>query len=233
MTKSNSYYDQKVICKNFFPSDDESFQKWLTKDGNSYQLEQLLESVKYCNGDQNIAIDAGANVGLHSKLLARLFVKVMAFEPCSKNRACIYRNIPPGKNNVIVYPYALGREEKQVKLWMHESSCGAHTCLESSAGLTEGFTTYETAFMSTIDSHVPSSQTSKSKVSLIKIDVQGLELDVLKGANKTLIHHRPIIMCEIASNLGYNRKISRFLSKYSYKKVYRKGKDAVFKYIPA
>jgi FkbM family methyltransferase len=35
------------------------------------------------------------------------------------------------------------------------------------------------------------------KVDLIKIDVEGSELDVLQGAQKVLGHHRPIIICEI------------------------------------
>jgi hypothetical protein len=39
-------------------------------------------------------------------------------------------------------------------------------------------------------------------VSLIKIDVEGGELDVLQGAAETLKKHRPAIVCEIANREG-------------------------------
>lgn len=45
----------------------------------------------------------------------------------------------------------------------------------------------------------------------IKIDVQGFELEVLRGAEKTIFQHRPILLIETASE-----RVMTFLKKYDY-----------------
>ena len=47
----------------------------------------------------------------------------------------------------------------------------------------------------------------------IKIDVQGLELQVISGAKKTLERYRPVLMVE---NGAKNKEITDFLSEYGY-----------------
>ncbi len=55
----------------------------------------------------------------------------------------------------------------------------------------------------------------------IKIDVQGFELNVLKGAKNTIKQHRPILLIESVSN-----EIQEFLNKYDYQ-VYSYDSNAL------
>lgn len=63
---------------------------------------------------------------------------------------------------------------------------------------------------------------SVSKISLVKIDVEGAELNVLKGAKNTLIHYSPKLLVEInrqsCLSAGYDPiEIINFLEKINYK----------------
>lgn len=53
-------------------------------------------------------------------------------------------------------------------------------------------------------------------IDLIKIDVEGMELDVLLGAESTLLKHKPVIFIEITENEAEVRKL---LDNYGYVEV--------------
>jgi hypothetical protein len=67
----------------------------------------------------------------------------------------------------------------------------------------------------------------KSKVSIIKIDVEGYELNVLEGAQKLILHHRPIIICEIFEKINLNDVVS-FFEKMKYNS-YRPITNKIYK----
>ncbi len=50
---------------------------------------------------------------------------------------------------------------------------------------------------------------SKCNPYLIKIDVEGFELDVIKGLNETMLNERPLFICEILPNYS-NRESERY-----------------------
>ena len=70
----------------------------------------------------------------------------------------------------------------------------------------------------------------KDKIDLIKIDVEGAEVEVLKGAKKTIIKNTPTIVIE-----SFNRKneIDEFLNPLGYLKTLsiREGEDYVYQFI--
>ena len=61
----------------------------------------------------------------------------------------------------------------------------------------------------------------KLSVGLIKIDVEGTELDVLKGAKKTIKEFKPILLIGIYHNpeefFGAKRYIENLISGYKFK----------------
>jgi len=109
------------------------------------------------------AIDVGAHCGLWSMHLHK-FANIHAFEPVADHRECFAMNCP----GVPVYPYALGSESKMVSIETTEGSSG-------NSYVTEG----NTVEMRTLDSF-------GLKCDFMKIDCEGYELDVLKGATETL-----------------------------------------------
>lgn len=61
----------------------------------------------------------------------------------------------------------------------------------------------------------------KNKISVIKIDVEGFEVNVLNGAKKVILEHRPVIIIEIYKKINFESVLKFFEEiKYSkYKKV--------------
>ena len=127
-------------------------------------------------------LDIGANVGVYSLLAARLAPKgyVHAFEPTS-TAAMLRQNLQAaGVRNVTVHEVALGAR---------------NGCYEDAIYriLGEAPERQMYRFM-TADAFVE--ETDLKRVDCIKIDVDGFDLEVLKGATKTLARFDPWIVVE-------------------------------------
>ncbi|HEX4958637.1 MAG TPA: FkbM family methyltransferase, partial [Lacibacter sp.] len=55
-----------------------------------------------------------------------------------------------------------------------------------------------------------------SNVDFIKIDVEGFETDVLKGAAATLAQHQPVVMIEVFENS--REEVEQMMQQYGYRK---------------
>ena len=150
-----------------------------------------------------IAIDVGAHVGIYSKLLSDKFDKVLTIDPVPENVRLLKKSLPP---NCIVYSTALGSEDAEVELRIPYDSLGSNSALatvsvrnEFSGSGVSGFrmiavsqTTGDRLFAKFKE------DTGKNfRVSLIKIDVEGYEREVLRGFEKIIDQHRPIFIIEI------------------------------------
>ncbi len=143
-------------------------------------LPVCLEHIK--EGDT--VIDAGAWIGGHTMAYAKkvgVNGKVIAFEPNPAAYNCLVLNTGQF-GNVDCFGMALGDERKIVSLnskrgWFDSS----HICLDGMLIQVP---------METLD-------IANVAPNFIKIDVEGCELKVLKGAEKTIEKYRPIIVIEI------------------------------------
>ena len=174
--------------------------EWATK--NEPEIFWIKSIIK--PGD--VAIDVGANYGLYTYNLSKAVGDngfVYAFEPipytfrtlkrttklfrlkivqlinkgCSNNKGKIKFSIPLQKNGAISARLAF--------IDMNEKS--------RSARLNKG----EHSDIVTIESEIIIDDLNYKNVSFMKIDVEGAELLVLKGAINTIKNSRPIIMIEI------------------------------------
>jgi FkbM family methyltransferase len=146
--------------------------------GTRMVIESLLEP-----GD--VYIDVGANIGLHSIAAARAMSgqgKIFAFEPFEPTRKLLERNLwLNGFSSVCeVSHYALSNEAGSHKLHLGATS-GHHSLYELE---NPSFTPTTSVDISTItlDEFLPKGQTAK----LLKIDAEGAEIDVVKGARELL-----------------------------------------------
>lgn len=123
-------------------------------------------------------VDAGANKGDFTLLAARMVGatgRVVAFEPEAQNCTWLRRSIElNGYSNIEVIEAALGEREGEAELHVSETS-GWHTLAEQSDAATQ------TVTVTTLDAVL-----SGARADLIKIDVEGWELQVLQGAERTL-----------------------------------------------
>ena len=64
----------------------------------------------------------------------------------------------------------------------------------------------------------------------IKIDIQGYEISVLKGASKTLEKFKPTLLIEtISAGKDISLDIGKFLAQFGYKQIKRHNKDRIYK----
>jgi FkbM family methyltransferase len=136
-------------------------------------------------------LDIGANIGYTSTLFAKVMTpgfKVYAFEPDQSNFTFLKEVIDTYKLRDKVTPLctAVGATEGTVELWYNEKHHGDHRIVTkkySQSGI--DLTKVSVVEMRGIDSFVEAEQI-KSQIKFIKIDVQGYELPVCLGMERTL-----------------------------------------------
>jgi FkbM family methyltransferase len=123
------------------------------------------------------AVDVGGHIGLWSYNLAAAFEQVHAFEPVEAHRACFARNVEAA--NVTLHACALGREEGSVSIHTAPTSTG-DSWVKGGGNIP----------MVTLDS------LQLTEVDFIKIDCEGYEENVLRGAIETIKRDLPVIIVE-------------------------------------
>lgn len=139
----------------------------------------------------NVVIDCGANVGVFTVMAAQKTKgSTIAYEPYPKNYDLLQRNIVVnGLTNVRTFRTAVTSEpEGKIKLFVSDGGVG-HSIREISHRFIEVETT-------NLDRCLQS-QPSFDKA-FLKLDVEGAELDILKGA-KQLLQNQKIGYAAIAS----------------------------------
>ncbi len=156
-------------------------------------LDACLSAIK--EGD--VFYDIGANVGFMSIEVAtrhRDSVEVIAFEPIAALARSVLESARiNGVDNVRVLPTMVGSATGQAKLFI--PSCSGH----ASAVAREPGAYAVTCPMTTLDELVGNGTLQPPNV--IKIDVEGSELAVFRGASKVIERHAPTIIFEADVNM--------------------------------
>jgi FkbM family methyltransferase len=148
-----------------------------------------VDVFRQCLRPGDVALDIGANFGSHTIPLAQMVGPggaVYAFEPQRILFQILCGNVALNElGNVRALPVALGRSAGRTKVPALDYR-GANNFGGIALGGAEG----EDVAVVALD------QVELPKVRLIKIDVEGMELDVLAGAKQTLARCRPILYVE-------------------------------------
>jgi FkbM family methyltransferase len=140
--------------------------------------------------------DIGANVGFVTILAARLVGpagRVVAFEPVPENVAAIRENVAlNGIDWVEVRQTAVGRSSGSASFIVSDVS--AFSRLASVSVPTGARESIEVA-VSAIDELMSAGELPVPDV--VKIDIEGAELEAIAGMRGTLAEHRPVILCEV------------------------------------
>jgi FkbM family methyltransferase len=151
-------------------------------------------------------IDVGANKGDFSLLAARLVGgdgKVLAFEPEPENCKWIEKSIKiNGYKNIMLYEIALSDQNGEAKLFISDLS-GLHSLIPDLEFRDRGAIDVKTR---TLDNFLEEIGFA-DHFDVIKIDVEGAELQVLNGASNTLIKsNNLVLLIDIHPRLGVNPK---------------------------
>lgn len=168
-----------------FPDQDTHFCKMLDKNianGNPavYQSPVRLRSFQHVK-NKGVALDIGANIGLWSRDLCEHFDRVIAFEPVAEFRACLLENV--SHDNLEVRPWALGEEDTHIKMIVTEGNTG-HSHIDGNSIGNGNIPMYR------LDS------LAFDQIDYIKIDCEGYEMNILRGAESTLKTFKPIMVVE-------------------------------------
>jgi FkbM family methyltransferase len=146
----------------------------------AYQGKKQLAAMALVPAKQRrTAIDVGGHIGLWSWNLAHWFDHVEAFEPVLEHRECWQANMAACTTEATLHPFALGAEPGHVSILTEKGSSG--NSMVSGKGKVE---------QRTLDSF------DFAHVDFIKIDTEGYESFVLRGAEKTIRQWQPVIVVE-------------------------------------
>jgi len=170
-------------------------------------IDYLLEN--HGNGD---IIHAGAGFGDFLPALSGISGYVWAFEPNKENYDCCLQTILLNNiKNVDVKNIGLASSKKELKLLVSDGDISLGPRSEISNEVPEGFG-YDIVMAYSLDSLVPVDR----NVSIIHLDVEGYEFEVLLGAENIIHIHKPVIVLEIHDNpVKYNK----FMKSINYKPV--------------
>jgi len=176
-----------------------------------YTLQNLLGIVKevFVHGDyffhstskRPFIIDCGANIGLASMYFAYLYpdAEIVAFEPGEEAFARLERNVKnnPILKNVIVHNVAASYEAGFAEFFENRTSAGGSTLNASIADSKEA-----AIFKSIRVRTIPLSSLITKEVDLLKMDIEGGELVVLKELDSSGALRR---IKEIVFECHYNK----------------------------
>lgn len=158
----------------------------------------LIEKVSGLGDSGGTFIDIGANVGLWSLSLCDEYAGVIAFEPNPVACASLLKNcILYGDKKVQVIPLAAWDKEGEVELTCFGNT--GHTTakpgwkpgLEELTGASTGKIKVKAVPVDRLTHLI------KNRVSFIKIDTEGSELEAIRGMSEMLERDRPMLLIEI------------------------------------
>lgn len=129
---------------------------------------------------RGVAVQAGGNVGVYPAHLAQYFDHVHTFEPDPVNFACLEKNLATVKGNIAAYHAALGAKD---------GTCSTRMFSPNNVG----------AVRIEDDGPVPIVRIDDmdlNECDFIMLDVEGYELNALRGAEKTIERFRPAVVIE-------------------------------------
>ena len=196
----------------FVPANDVHINDW--KAGQPFTQNKCLQKfLDYCenkNKKFNHILDIGAWVGTWSVAMNKYCGRVVAFEPDPLHYECLIKNVP---EDVETHQLAVGQQQKMISL-------SKDNFTQSKRVIGEG-----TIPMITVDS------LKMDDVDVIKIDVEGYEMEVLKGALETLKTTK-YLMIELNNNTkkygSNNIDVENYLKELGFKVLMNHWPDKVF-----
>jgi FkbM family methyltransferase len=184
-------------------ADVDYIQRKLATEHVPYEL-PMLEDMRSRLAAGDLVVDAGANIGNHTMYLAAVVgCRVVAFEPNAKLatalRASLALNALDGK--VDVRELGLGKHAGRGQFAKEiPDNLGAQS-------ITGGDGPLEIVPLDSID--------FPTQVKAVKIDVEGMELDVLEGAIALIQRDRPALYVECADQVSF-RQIHQWMTAKNY-----------------
>jgi FkbM family methyltransferase len=200
----------------YVPDDDKKISFVLENDidktNPSYEgkfRNQILEHLP----NKRTFVDVGANVGIWSFPMIGKFSKIIGYEPSKQNIECLQANV---KDGIEIRTKAVADFEGTADFHQAGKNCGDGKLCR------EGVKSSYTVPVVRLDNE------QLTDVDLIKIDVQGWELEVLRGAEQIIKQQQPWVIFEVNQDIDI---CCEFMQNLNYETIYTKSKR-VFLWAP-
>lgn len=187
-----SYKDNEI---KFIEDDQDWIPKLIKEKAQFYELD-LLEKIQEYLVPGDLVIDAGANIGNHSVYFAKVCgCKVFAFEPINANFVKLKKNIYINRITDLVecFNLALGANEGRGNFILPSSSnLGSYRVIDVRSDHNGNI---PVSSLDLVDLNL-----KNQKIKLIKLDIEGMEYDAIKGALQIIDNHKPLLSIEIKNS---------------------------------
>lgn len=182
--------------------DDSTFEvpddmAWAFRDGSYYErnvehwIKRILRSI-----NAPVFYDIGANYGYYTIAMASIAETVYAFEPTSTTFAVLARNVERNHmTNVTILPLALGEARGVARMTLYSSS-GNNSLIARTNDAVAHLEVHGYEEVQTEPLDQLFRERRLAPPSLIKIDTEGSEVSVLRGARELLSTHHPFVVME-------------------------------------
>lgn len=190
-------------------------------------------ALRHCRNRRGVVVQAGGHMGYWPWRLAQWFSVVHTFEPCPESWPCLVANLGAVEIEVGPYPVAeavsgrarilagraaLGQAPSRADLVYSRKSTGCHWMHHADEGMG--------------DTPVVSIDSLGIKPDAIFLDIEGAEIDVIRGAAETIERCRPLIVAEenhCCERYGYRAgDLAALLKTLGYRRADRFKYDHIF-----
>lgn len=191
----------------YLPNTSDWIQKIIYSNNNFYEVEMLMD-IYYRLGKNKTIVDIGANIGNHSVYFGKICEaeRVFSFEPQKEIFNILKKNIELNNLVDVISPVNIGIGKELTRgniIIPDNNNLGMGRILEKDNGSIE-INSIDNLFLG-----------KDIKIDMIKIDVEGMEIEVLKGSINILNLYKPILYIEAATEDYYN-DINTFLTHLGY-----------------
>jgi FkbM family methyltransferase len=196
----------------FFPSGPGSYL------GRSKSIEYALSLIPI---QHRTVIQAGGHIGIWPKKLAQFFKQVVTFEPVPSNWECLAKNMEG--TSVELHCLALGAKTGVEHINHRVTSSGGH---HIATHMNKPHIQVDMVRLDDIArKHI-------GTVDALFLDIEGYEIEALKGAKDMLLSDHPLLVLEnngCSKKFGYGAKaLHDYLKPFGYQEIGAHGEDLVF-----
>jgi FkbM family methyltransferase len=170
----------------------------------------MINFVRTIAGRGRTFVDVGSHIGFYTMGLAPGFERVIAFEPSRFQYGWLRRNAALNAYDHVVCEHAaLGDTPGTGMLNVLSYEGGLNSLVPEVAGERTILDQYAVPVEVLDDRNL-------TDVDLLKIDVEGFEIPVLRGAARTIAASRPVILIEVWVDTSRRRDVQRLMSEMGY-----------------
>lgn len=192
-----------------------------------HELREFIFLHRFLTRDM-VALDVGANLGEYTMFMAKRLTegRVLSFEPMASIRSQLLENVMLNKfSDVVVFDFGLSNKKQRLNLHEVEDGNEGLGTLFLGEKKSKGFVEIALESLDEIWGSL-----GLQRLDFMKIDVEGSELFVLQGGEKTIAKFKPLILIEISEEnfkaAGYRTAdVEAFFkaSNYQAKRVNKEG----------